>query len=287
MKGIPIRSIRLQEQKTNGFDSFKIRSLSDVLAGKDMHQDLHRHDFYFFLVVAKGEGVHAIDFIEHAVTEHSIFVMRPGQVHQLQLKAGSEGYLMEFNKAFSLLSPIGGNELLRKAANLNVNKLEEKDFNALSTTLQTMQEEYRAKQEGYENVIKANLEVFLIRLLRCRQHHALPSTKANSYQQEKLQEFMDLLESNINTTKQVAAYADLVHLSPFQLNSITKSLLGKTVAELIDDQHLLEAKRYLLATSNLVNQIAFQLGYEDVSYFIRFFKKRTGQTPDAFRKNFL
>ena len=286
MKNIPIRSIQPQEQKTNGFDSFKIRSLSEVLAGKDMNQDLHRHDFYFFLVVAKGEGVHAIDFIEHAVTEHSIFIMRPGQVHQLQLKAGSEGYLMEFNKEFSLLSPISGNELLRKAANRNVNKLEEKDFNALSTTLQTMLEEYRAKQVGYENVIKANLEVFLIRLLRCRQHHEQPSTKANSYQQEKLQEFMDLLESNINTTKQVAAYADLVHLSPFQLNSITKSLLGKTVAELIDDQTLLEAKRYLLATSNLVNQIAFQLGYEDVSYFIRFFKKRTGQTPDAFRKNF-
>ncbi|HRW99910.1 MAG TPA: AraC family transcriptional regulator [Cyclobacteriaceae bacterium] len=49
---------------------------------------------------------------------------------------------------------------------------------------------------------------------------------------------------------------------------------------------LLEAKRYLLATSNQVNQIAFQLGYEDVSYFIRFFKKLTGNTPEAFRKNF-
>ena len=97
---------------------------------------------------------------------------------------------------------------------------------------------------------------------------------------------MDLLETNISTTKQVAAYADRVHLSTFQLNSITKSLLGKTVTELIGDQILLEAKRYLLATSNQVNQIAFQLGYEDASYFIRFFKKRTGQTPEVFRKNF-
>ena len=97
---------------------------------------------------------------------------------------------------------------------------------------------------------------------------------------------MDLLESNVSTTKSVAAYADLVHLSPFQLNSITKTLVGKTVAVLIEDQVLLEAKRYLLATSNQVSQISFQLGYEDVSYFIRFFKKRTGQTPDTFRKNF-
>ena len=49
---------------------------------------------------------------------------------------------------------------------------------------------------------------------------------------------------------------------------------------------ILEAKRNLLATSNLVNQIADDLGHEDVSYFIRFFKKHTGYSPEAFRQNF-
>jgi len=282
MKSIPIRSIQPQQEKTFGFDSFKIRSVSEVLSGKDLNQDLHRHDFYFFLAVTKGAGLHAIDFIKHTVTQHSIFIMRPGQVHLLQLKAGSEGYLLEFNKEF--LSPVNGNQLVRKAATRNVCKLGKKDFNTLSTTLQNMLEEYQAKQEGYENVIRANLEIFLTRFLRYRQNSEA-AAKANSYQQEKLQEFMDLLETKISATKQVAAYADMMHLSPFQLNSITKSLVGKTVAELIEAQILLEAKRYLMATSNQVNQIAFQLGYEDVSYFIRFFKKRTGQTPEAFRKN--
>jgi AraC family transcriptional activator of pobA len=108
----------------------------------------------------------------------------------------------------------------------------------------------------------------------------------HQYPQEKLKEFMDLLETNIGTTKQAAAYADMLSLSLFQLNSITKSLVGKTVAALIEDQILLEAKRHLLGTPNQVSQIAFQLGYEDVSYFIRFFRKRMGITPDAFRKNF-
>ena len=35
-----------------------------------------------------------------------------------------------------------------------------------------------------------------------------------------------------------------------------------------------------------IKDIADHLGYEDVSYFIRFFKKQTGYTPDAFRQNF-
>jgi AraC-like DNA-binding protein len=285
LKTIPVRSIQSQEAKIDSLEGFNIRSIEEVLDGKDMSQDLHRHDFYFILAVCKGKGNHAIDFAEHKITANSIFFMRPGQVHMLQLKAGSEGYVLEFSKTFQFLSGNTGNELLRKAANQNYCQLDKTGNRALCTVLQTMLDEFRAKREGYENVIKANLEIFLIQYLRQRQNNQ-NSTKANTYQQEKLQAFLDLLEANISTTKQASAYADLVSLSPFQLNSITKNLLGKTVAELIEDQILLEAKRYLLATSNQVNQIAFQLGYEDVSYFIRFFKKLTGLTPDAFRKNF-
>lgn len=285
MKNIPIRSIQPQELKTFGFDSFKIRSIREVLAGKDMNQDLHRHDFYFLLVVIKGKGVHEIDFVKHPITNNTLFFMRPGQVHQLQLKVGSEGYVLEFNKEFQRMSFPSVSNLLLRAANRNCCKLDKRDFDSLCISLQAMLEEYQSKQEDYEYVVKANLEIFLTHLLRYRQHREPTTVKTNNYKQEKLQELLDLLEANISTTKQVAAYADMVHLSSFQLNSITKSLVGKTVAELIEDQILLEAKRYLLATSNQVNQIAFQLGYEDVSYFIRFFKKRTGQTPEVFRKN--
>jgi AraC-like DNA-binding protein len=81
----------------------------------------------------------------------------------------------------------------------------------------------------------------------------------------------------------VSFYADLLNLSSYQLNAITKATLGKTCSELINEFIILEAKRTLLATSNQVNQIAYHLGYEDVSYFIRFFKKHTGYSPEAFR----
>lgn len=285
MKTIPVRSIQPQEPKANLLEGFKIRTIEEVLAGKDMSQDLHRHDFYFILAVCKGSGIHTVDFVEHSVKTNAIFMMRPGQVHKLQLKAGSEGYLLEFSKDFQFLSTTS-NELLRKATNRSYCQLDKVGNGALCTILQTMVDEFRAKQEGFENVIKANLEIFFIQYLRYRQNDQKIDNKAFHYQQEKLQEFLDLLEARINSEKRASAYADMVSLSPFQLNSITKKLLGKTVAELIEAQILLEAKRYLLATSNQVNQIAFQLGYEDVSYFIRFFKKLTGHTPEAFRKNF-
>ena len=283
MKDIPIRSIL--PPNTGELDSFRIFNISEVLSGEDMNQALHRHDFYFILLVSKGIGIHEIDFVAYPITDNSLSLMRPGQVHQLELKVDTEGYWLAFNKEFGFLSTVRGDTLLRKATSRNFYNLNQNDINALSSIFQIILEEYRSKKTGFEHVIKASLEILLMHFLRYQRKDQAVSL-ANQYQQEKLEEFLDLLEINISTNKQSAAYADMVNISPFQLNSITKSLLGRTVSELIDDQILLEAKRYLLGTHSQVSEIAFQLGYMDVSYFIRFFKKRMGVTPEAYRKNF-
>ena len=284
MKNIPIRSILPEHPETLDLDGFRIFNIREYLQGKDMIQDLHRHDFYFILILTKGFGVHEIDFVEYAIIDNSVFIMRPAQVHQFELKVGSEGYWIAFNKEFALMCSSNFNALLRNAASRNFYELSEGDMRALFPVLQTILEEYQTKQAGFEYIIKASIEIFLIQFLRLRKKDD-DAVVINLYQQEKLQEFMDLLETNISTMKHAAAYADMVSLSVFQLNSITKSLLGKTVAALIEDQIILEAKRQLLGTPNQVSQIAFEIGYEDVSYFIRFFKKRIGITPEVFRKN--
>lgn len=285
MKNIPVRSIKSAEARPGISEGFKIRTVSGVLAGQDMAHDLHRHDFFFVLALKKGAGSHEIDFIPHPVSDDAVFFIRPGQVHRLTLKAGSEGYLMEFGKDFLYPGDNLNKDLLRKAANKSFCQLEASGSAKLQTILASVFEEYKNLQEGYYEAIRANLSIFFIELVRQRQNNENQKDTLDKYAQDRLQEFLELLETDIRTHKQVAHYADKLNLSPFQLNSITKKLLGKTAGALIDDHILLESKRYLLATSNQVNQIAYHLGYEDVSYFIRFFKKHTGHTPEMFRQN--
>jgi len=249
-----------------------------------MVQELHRHDFFYLLALKKGNGHHDIDFIPYTVGNHIVFFMRPGQVHRLVLKAGSTGYLMQFSADFySLRNKVSG-ELLRKAGNINHYQLNANGFQKLLAVLTYIFQEYAGKQERYEEAIKANMDIFFIEL--ARQYSKPPSGNANMYAQEGLEAFLALLEIHVFNHKKVAEYAAMMNLSAYQLNAITKETLGKTCSELINEHIILEAKRYLLATSNQVNQIADHLGYEDVSYFIRFFKKHTGSSPEAFRYNF-
>lgn len=249
-----------------------------------MVQELHRHDFFYILALKKGMGNHEIDFTAYEVCDHSVFFIRPGQVHQLSLKAVSTGYLVAFKTDFYYSHDKGSTQLLRKASNTNAYYPDGNGFKKLLSILTQIFREYTDKQESYQEVIKANLDILFIELMR-QQRKSL-SQNVIPYTQERLEEFLGLLETHIANHKQVSQYADLLNLTPYQLNAITKATLGKTCSELINEHVILESKRYLLATSNQVNQIADHLGYEDVSYFIRFFKKQTGYTPDAFRHNF-
>ncbi len=100
MGSIPIRHINGTKKEPDFSESFSIRDIHALLAGKDMAQELHRHDFFYILALQKGDGNHDIDFVPHKIEDNSVFFMRPGQVHQLLLKAGSTDYLMQFSDDF-------------------------------------------------------------------------------------------------------------------------------------------------------------------------------------------
>ena len=285
MKTIPIREIKAPQNESKASESFSIRNVQNMLSGEDMVQGLHRHDFFYILTLKKGKGSHSIDFNTYNVVDHSIFIMRPGQVHELALNRESTGYLMEFRRDFYNLNDTVASQFLRKASSINLCNPDTKSFNKLFALLALIFSEYGDKKEGYQEVIKANLNIFFIELVRNRQPRNAVTASVNKYTQEKLDKFTELLDAHISSHKEVSQYADMLNLSTFQLNAITKTTLGKTSSQLINDYIILEAKRYLLATSNQVNQIAYHLGYEDVSYFIRFFKKQTSYTPEAFRHN--
>ncbi|RZJ50552.1 MAG: helix-turn-helix domain-containing protein [Chryseobacterium sp.] len=284
MEKIPVRHINTTSEKTDFLQHFSIRKIQDLLSGKDMIQDLHRHDFFHILVLQKGQGFHAIDFTNYEIKDFTVFFVRPGQAHQLEIKAESSGYMIRLNAGFYSSDDKTAYSFLRKTGMQNHYPLDENKFKTILSVLDSVFREFNDQHENYTEIIKANLSIFFVEMIREQNKNTIDKT--NTYSQERLEEFLALLETHIFTHKQTAEYAQMLHLTPYQLNAVTKTLLDKTASELIVEAIILESKRYLLATTNQVNQIADYMGYDDVSYFIRFFKKHTGFSPETFRQNF-
>lgn len=286
METIPVRHLNDSVKEPAFSGSFDLVDMEAFLSGKDMVQELHRHSFFYILILEKGEGEHRIDFVTYPIEDYSVFFMRPGQVHELVLKNGSTGYLLKFSPGFYTPLAVSGKEVLRKVSRRNFYQFNAAQMNSIKFILENIYKENKDQQERHREAIQSYLDIFLISLLRESDSIKSPGNNNDDYMQERLEAFQELVSLSATQFKQVSYYAEQLNLTTYQLNAITKTTLNKTCSELIIDHLILEAKRYLLATTNQVNQIASQLGYEDVSYFVRFFKKHTGYSPEAFRKSF-
>ncbi|SDF58549.1 AraC-type DNA-binding protein [Dyadobacter soli] len=284
MKSIPVRHIAQTHQDLSDLGRFSIRALSTVLKGQDLVHDLHRHNFYFVLAIQEGQGIHEIDFVKYDVQASTVFILRPGQVHHLRLAANCTGFLLEFDNLFYRAHSPATEQQWKRATSQNFQQIKEASFKKLISYLSNCHDEYASKEDGYMQAIQANMELFMIECSRQNPFSTKVAAGVSTYTQERYEELMRLLEMNITQIKSVSEYAKLTNLSVYQLNAITKASVGKTTADLINEQIILEAKRFLLATSNQIKDVAWHLGYEDPSYFIRFFKNHTGFSPDAFRK---
>ena len=78
--------------------------------------------------------------------------------------------------------------------------------------------------------------------------------------------------------------ANMAELSKQRFSSLFKENMGKTPMEYVREIRLSTAARALLVSNDNVNDIAYEVGYEDANYFIREFKAAFGFTPNQYRR---
>jgi len=82
----------------------------------------------------------------------------------------------------------------------------------------------------------------------------------------------------------VAFMANQFNVSSRYLSDMLKQETGKTAIELIHIYLISEAKNMLKVADQNISEIAYNLGFENLPYFSRLFKKETGVSPNQFKK---
>lgn len=164
----------------------------------------------------------------------------------------------------------------------NINKLLEEYIQQIKNELQS-EEDF-----GKEELLRAYLKVFLIQVQRQKNKLEEGNRNTSLIVNEKrvqLACFVNLIDQHYNKGFSAAEYADLMHVSLRTLSNLTNQLLNKTPSLMIQERIILEAKRLLLYSNLNVNQIGYRLGFDDPSYFVKYFKKHTSTSPSEFRKS--
>jgi AraC family transcriptional activator of pobA len=282
----PIKQFTFNLRLTGGipFEIFPIESREDV---HDIVLHPHRDTFYLMLWIEAGAGTYTIDFIEYHLQPGMFFCISPGQVHYWNVSEPLRGMAIPF-----LLDLFIDQTYPRFPQDFNIF-----DWNTeagyqippeaqarLRILIQLLVDEYT--YSSVSNQQSAIRHALLLMLMHVQRVVTPSSPTAQSSGNALLHQFMQLVNVQYLTQRQVQDYADSLGVSAGHLSDTVSDLTGLTAISIIHQRTLLEAKRLLIHTDQPINQIAISLSFNDSSYFGRFFRRMTDETPQQFRQRF-
>ena len=250
-------------------------------------------DFYMIGLKKLKSGVIMYGRTKYDSDSGSMYFMKPRQVVEMRnIEMEEEGFAIQFHEDFlnghALHSDIKKYNYFEYEANeaLHLSPKEEQVMWELYRKIET--EYYNNQDEYSKDIIIGHIDSILKYSQRFYKRQFINRTeisgKTVSKFNSKLAAYFEgglLAEKGLPTVKFMASE---LYVSPRYLSDLLKQETGKTAIELIHIYLISEAKNMLKGADNTVAEIAYTLGFENLPYFSRLFKKEVGVSPNQFKK---
>lgn len=266
----------------------------DFVAGVDITQELLgwynipcKIKSGIFVLCVEGELNASINLTDYQLKRNDLIIVAPGSVIQFhgsatQFRLSFVGFSSEFVEAGSVI---------KSTMNLFPAMIE----NPVLPLRDEMADVYK---DYFALLYKMFVGDLLMQpeILRCVFESLLygigslykrvaSSTHRMSRSEEICKQLLRLVMKHYATERRVSYYADLMRLSAQHLCTTVKQQTGKTVADLIADVVIMDAKALLKSTNMPIKAISISLNFPNVSFFGKYFKRYVGQSPQQYRNN--
>jgi len=274
-------SLQPPDERLIHIETIAARSrLHDWIIRPHRHRDLHQ-----LLLIERGRVEARLDERTAPLRAPAVILVPPGAVHSFRFQPETVGVVVSFASTLAeelrAASP-GLAEHLEKCNALVLDRaaLRQTDLRALAAMLLR---EFGRSAPGRRLALRGTLAALLANLQRLLPDMADTVATVSSRDRELVARFREQTERRFRQHPALTEYAALLRTSESRLRRACLAVTGQSPVELVHLRLLLEAERQLRYTSMSVTQVAYHLGFQDPAYFSRFFARRTGVSPRAFR----
>lgn len=248
-----------------------------------------RIDFYLLMLVTKGTGRHVVDFEEGPLAPGSLVFVRPGQVQQWRLPSTVEAELVLVAPA--ALPQASGIVVPREVEALAlddwppVRELEPDHATEIEADLARLRRDFERFEPTDLDValIRHRLLIVLVRLARLHREHDRMTHEAAD-RRVIYRSFRRELEAHFADNRSLRFYAKRLGYAESTVSRACLAAEGRSAKQVIDRRVALEAQRLLVHSTATVAEIAHRVGFSEATNFVKFFRRQTGRTPQAFRR---
>ena len=247
----------------------------------------HSHAaFAQIVLVRSGSGVMMADGHNREFDSPAALIVPVHVVHGFKYAEDTDGWVLTLTETYqrTLASRAPEFEAIWKANRVLPLNDAPSAFKILNEALLHLDNELDEGAPGAVIAAEAYLSTILVTLLRQIGAESAAAAPAPRGHGAIVAQFKDLIERRYREGWPLARFADELNVSLAALRSACLNVVGETPIKLIHDRIVAEARRNLIYSDMSIAQIAYWLGFEDPSYFSRFFTKQTGERPAVFRK---
>lgn len=257
----------------------KIFSLKDIAP----HLRTPIPPFFFgynmLIFLTQGYFQHQTESTTFMVEAPAVWIANYGRITAInEVDKNAQGYCVLI-KEQAMTSILREHELLNIFNISPLLNLDDGDCKDISTLLDLLYKEIYAKQpytQYYESIFKT----VLLKIVK------LSDTNRTLLRSQEIAiSFKQLVHLDFVSQKSVTYYADKLAVSTNYLNRCVTAAYDKSSKDIINEVAIMHSQFLLLETSKTIAGIAYELNFEDPSYFARLFKKIVGVTPSVFRSN--
>ena len=278
---------RLRETKHHGAVRFPFNIYPCTIPGDFLQVPLHWHDSMELVYVKKGSGIVQVGVNAYPAEQGDIYIFAPGTLHALHQRGQA---VMEYENIIFELELLGGADDLcaeRYLLPLQSGRMAlqpriipgEAGYPQAAACLQEAEDATKVKNAGYELAIKGALLRFLSILIG--QHGTL--LPADTTDTRRLKTVLQLIEAEYATPLRIEDAAEACGCSQSHFMRWFKKMTGQGFTAYLNDHRLNLAAELLRITDATVLDIAGRVGFDNLSYFNRLFKRRYGMTPREYR----
>jgi AraC family transcriptional regulator, transcriptional activator of pobA len=245
----------------------------------------HRHDFYYCVLLDKGKMELEVDFEKIQLTDQSLFLSYPGQIHRIISTRIERGWFLAFDPSMidEKLKDIL-DQCLSEVILLPLSPEQSTGFSSFISYLYGVNEDQA--QLFRQTVTQSMVVAFIYQIASAylsMERFQLSRNSARSIEITKT--FRQMLRRNFKSMKRPSEFASSMNITVSYLNDTVRAVTGFPVTYYIQQELMREAQRLLYHSDLTVKEIADNLGFEDDKYFNRLFSKVIGVSPGVFRKN--
>lgn len=271
-----------------GIETVPLKQLRESLS--HMLRVPHRVNFYDIIWIQKGKPIYVVDFNRIEIQSSTIIFINKSHVQYFETFDDCEGFIMPFTDSFLCRSAtetsfLYNSLLFNNPVNAAFIEIDSSDLlisNLFSSIIGELESD---PDESKYYILQSLLFAFL---LKCEQKY-LQTGLSDIHDRTEWNtaiQFRNLIDQNFSKDRSVTFYAGKLNISEKSLLRSTNSVFGKSPKEVIHERLLIEAKRLLLHSSANTKEIAFTLGFDEPTNFVKYFKKYTQKTPLEYRDTF-